>query len=85
MNIKIAPSHLFNDQVKHVTRTEGKSKGRAILQNFISTEKMFARSTELINIKNLSMIVKVKNSKYSIKYTYDKTKKEIHAQKIIET
>ena len=76
----ISPTKLFNDQLILV----GERKAKIILGNFISAEKAFISATRLLNIKKLSMLVKVKNSSYAIKYTYDKTEDKLVATKIIQ-
>ncbi len=75
----IAPSPLFNQQLSLI----GETKANVVLDNFIPTERMFKDTMRYINITNLSMIVKVKNSVYSIKYTYEKAERVIRARKLI--
>lgn len=82
-NPTIAPSSLFNEQVKKVNRTEN-GHGSIILKNFIDVENFFKKGKSILNIKNLTMIVKVTDSKYSIKYSFDKTLNEIHVIKILK-
>lgn len=75
----ISPTTLFKDQLVSI----GEAKAMIVLENLISTEKMFRRSLQYINISTLSMIVKVKNSTYSIKYTYNKADGHLIAEKLI--
>ena len=75
----ISPTTLFKDQLVSI----GESEAMVVLENFISTEKMFRRSLQYIDISTMSMIVKVKNSTYSIKYTYDKADGHLIAEKLL--
>lgn len=61
----------------------GETKANIVLDNFIPTERMFRDAMRRVNITKLSMIVKVRHSAYSIKYTYDKAEKEIRARKLL--
>lgn len=75
----ISPTKLFNDQLV----TVGEKKASVVLGNFIPTEKMFKYSLRYLNINKLSMIVKVTNSSYSIKYTYNKQAGQVVAEKLL--
>lgn len=75
----ISPSKLFKDQLVVI----GEKKALKVLANFLPTEKMFKQSLRHINITKLSIIVKVKDSSYSIKYTYDKKGQQLIAEKIL--
>ena len=75
----ISPTQLFNEQLTLI----GEAKANVVLSNFLDVEKMFKCSLRYINIQNLTMKVKVKNSSYFIKYTYDKTDSQLQAIKLI--
>jgi hypothetical protein len=69
--INISPTTLFRNHINII----GEEKASIIFDNFTSAEKVVMRSLEQLNIKKLSMIVKVKNSQFSILYKYDSEKK----------
>lgn len=74
----ISPSKLFSDQLILI----GEVKAKIVLNNFIEIEKILQYTLRYTNVKKLSMIIKVKNSRYSIEYRYDKTDKKLQAVKL---
>ena len=75
----ISSTQLFKEQLALI----GDKKAQIVLDNFIPTEKMFKYSLRHININKLSMLVKVKDSIYSIRYTYDKKDMQLLAEKLL--
>ena len=75
----ITPTQLFKEQLLSI----GERQASVVLDNFISTEKMLKRSLQYVNIKKLSMLIKVTDSPHSIKYTYDKKDGQLVASKIL--
>ena len=78
--IKILTTQLFTEQLARI----GKAKSQIALNNFIAVEKAFEYVLRYINLHNMSMVVKVKDSAYSIKYTYNKQENALRAIKLLE-
>ncbi len=74
----ISPTQLFNEQVFSL----GKEKGKIVLKNLLVAEKIIKDATRFATVKNLSMILKVKDSKYSIQYLYDINDGKLLAEKL---
>ena len=75
----ISPTQLFKEQVEHI----GEKRAAAVLDNFIPVERTIKYALCHNNVSSLSMVVKVKNSSYSVKYTYNKRAKELLAVKLL--
>ena len=75
----ISPAQLFNEQLA----TIGQNRSQVILQNLIDAERVFQHVVRYLNVRNLSMIIKVKNSQYSIKYTYNNKDQQLIANKLL--
>ena len=74
----ISPTQLFNEQIFSL----GEEKGKIVLKNLLVAEKIMKHTIRYANVKNLSMILKVKDSKYSIQYLYDKSSGKLLAEKL---
>ena len=77
--MRITTFQSFNDQLQ----TLGESQANRILNNFTFVEQWFKQKSNL-NVSKLSMLVKVKDSDYSIKYSFDKETQMLNAHKIIK-
>ena len=77
----ISPSQLFNEQLAHI----GEQRATIVLDNFIPVEKSIQQILRLTNLSNLSMVIKVKNSAYSIKYSYKKKDQKLIAVKLLDS
>lgn len=75
----VSPSQLFKEQIEHI----GEKQARIVLDNFIPVEQTLKYALRYNNISNLSMVVKVKNSAYSVKYTYRRKEQELVAVKLL--
>ncbi len=72
---------LFKDQLV----LAGEAGAKIVLGNLILAEKMSLAATRLFNARKPSMLVKVKNSAYTIKHTHNRAKDEPVASKTIQT
>ena len=75
----VSPSQLFKEQIEHI----GERQARIVLDNFIPVEQTLRYALRYNNILNFSMVVKVKNSAYSVKYTYRRKEQELVAVKLL--
>jgi hypothetical protein len=77
--IIILPTTLFNNQFGMIKDME---KQLAIRKNMRYTAEAIIKFRDCLNLKKLSMVVKVKNSQYAIHYKYDPNKKELTLEKL---
>ena len=76
--MKVSPTQLFNESLSRL----GESKAKIILQNFAVAEEIIKCALDQSNLKKITMVLKVKNSKYYVQYEYDKPKNTLIAKKI---
>lgn len=76
----LAPTQLFNEQLGKI----GEKKAVVVMENFVAVENMFKSTPRHLNIDKLAMIVKVKNSSYRIKYTYNRQGRQLVADKLLD-
>lgn len=77
--MRVSPTQLFNESLSRL----GEKKAKIILQNFTVAKKIIEYALRQSNLKKITMVLKVKNSKYYVKYEYDKPKKTLIVKKII--
>ena len=77
--ISITTFKSFKDQLQ----TLDELQVNRILGNFTLVERWLEQKSHL-NVSKLSMLVKVKDSDYSIKYTFEKETQALNAHKIIK-
>ena len=76
--MRVSPTQLFNESLFGL----GESKAKIILQNFKVAEKIIEYARQQSNLKKITMVLKAKNSKYYVKYEYDRPKNTLIAKKI---
>lgn len=76
----VSHSQLFKEQIAHI----GEKRAKTVLDNFIPVWQTLRYALRYNDISDLSMVVKVENSAYSVKYTYRRKEQELVAVKLLE-